>query len=139
MKKNKRRATGSTVTAGVVIGIASALAISLLMSLTLTSFAINGSISEDSIGIYIFAIRMISTLLGGLIGTGITKGRYIPVIGLITGGILVVLLGWGIVFYDGRFQNVGSGVVSVLIGGVAVVILKLRPTKKRGRAVRITR
>ena len=139
MKNNKRRAAGGTVTAGVVIGIMSALVISLLVSLALTSFAINGSISEDSIGIYIFAIRMISTLLGGLIGTGITKGRYIPVIGLITGGILVVLLGWGIVFCDGQFQNVGSGALSVLIGCVAVVLLKLSPTKKRGRVARITR
>ena len=139
MIKNKRKATGGTVSAGVGIGIAAALTISLLMSLVLTSLAINGSISEDSIGIYIFAIRMISTLLGGLVGTGVTKGRYIPVIGLITGGVLVVLLGWGIVFYDGRFQNVGSGVISVLIGCVAVVILKLFPTPKRGRVARITR
>lgn len=121
------------------IGIGAATVMTALLSMGLTSLVINGKIGENSTGIFIFVIRTVSVLLGGMIGTGFSKGNYLPVIGLTTLGYMIIMLGLGITLFNGSFQNFGMGAISVIIGGALACALKLKPPAKHRRTPRYTR
>ncbi len=141
MKRNKHlgAVVNRSAATSIGIGVGGAVAVSALLSMGLSSLVINGAIQETTTSRYIFAIRALSVLIGGLLGAGIAKGKYLPVIGLTTLGYLIVLLGVGIAMYDGSFQNFGAGIVSVLAGGIIACILKLKPQRKSKRNARYIR
>lgn len=135
MAKMKTTARGNhSVTLSIVIGIVAALVVTFLLTGGLTSLLISGKLSEKTTGIPVFAIRMISVLLGGLIGSGYSKGRYLQVIALIALGYMVALLGLGMIVYNGIFHNLGIGILSVFVGGVIACLMKLKP-KRAGKRV----
>lgn len=135
----KLRATpkgGCSTIVSISAGIIAALIISTLLSAGLTSLTVNGKVKEEITGIYIFIIRALSVLIGSLLGTGLEKGKYLPVISAVTLGYLLVLLGFGITVYNGSFQNFGGGIVSILSGSVIACLIKLKPQKRQKHAVR---
>lgn len=125
---------GHSTTSSILIGIGVSLVLSLLLSLLLTSLTVNGSITEDNGNLLVSAVRGLSVLIGSLIGAGIEKGKYIPVIGITSLGYLLVIMGVGILFYDGGFHGFGSGVISVLIGACVACILKIVRWSRPNRA-----
>lgn len=141
MKRNKHTsaAVGHSVVTVIGIGAAIAVVLSAVLSALLTSLVINGSIGESQTGIGIFIIRAISVLLGGLVGAGLSKEKYLLTVGIIALSYLLVLLGLGITLYDGSFKNFGSGVISTLIGALAAYLILMRPRGKRKHTARYNR
>ena len=133
MKRLTRTATkgSKTMTNGVIIGTAVATAISFLLSMGLTSLIGKGSVPENGSGVYIFLIRSLSVLLGSLLSTAIIKEKNLQTIGIVTAAYLIILLGIGIVAYNGSFHNFGIGLLSVLAGGGIACIIKVIPQKKK--------
>ena len=129
MKGNK-----STIYSAL-IGAAVALLLSLLLSAGATSLAIRGSIAESGYNFSVFMIRAISVFLGALVGTWLSKEKYLLIIGIIAAVYTVVLISLGIVIYDDSFQNFGMGLLSVLLGGAAGFALKIKGVTghKRGK------
>lgn len=135
MAKMKTTARGNhSVTLSIVIGIVAALVVTFLLTGGLTSLLISGKLGESVTGILIFAIRTISVLLGGLIGSGYSNGRYLQVIALITLGYMVALLGLGMIVYNGTFHNLGMGILSVFVGSLIACLVKIKP-KRAGKHV----
>lgn len=133
MAKMKTAARGNrSMLTGIAIGIAAALVIAFLLTVGLTSLLIRGKLVENVTGILVFAIRTISVLIGGLIGSSHSKGKYLQVISSTTLGCLIVLLGLGMIIYDGTFHHFGMGILSVFVGGVIACLIKLRP-KRAGK------
>ena len=132
MKKNMRVTSSRKITEvpAVVIGVVAATIISVLLTAGLTSLIMNGMVSETAAGPYVFVIGMIASAIGCLIGMILMKGKYLIIAGSAALGYLAVLIGLGIVLYEGSFKNMLSTVVSVLLGGVIACLLVLKPLKK---------
>lgn len=124
-------ANGNAFIRGITIGTVIAAAISFLLSMGLTSLIAKGSISESSPGVYIFIIRSLSVLAGCLLATWIVKEKNLQIIGIVSCLYLLILLGVGIIMYDGSFHNFGLGLLSVILGGGIACIIKLIPQKKK--------
>ena len=138
MKKNKLNTskTGQSLASAVAIGVIVASVLSVLLSALLSNVVLNGRLQETSVSAIVFVIRSISMLLGALIGGAILKKSFLPLVGFTAAGYLLVLLGIGIVFYDGSFKNFLSGIASVLIGGIAALFIIQRPKNKRNKSVK---
>lgn len=136
MKKTGLKSSGAKSTAVcVVIGVLVAFVISLLFSAGLTSLVSRESLKEYAVGGALFAVRAVSTLIGVLVGTGLCKEKQLPTSAMVTAGYLLLLIGWGIALYDGAFQRIWMGVLSVLLGGAAGLLFriksKINPRKRR--------
>lgn len=131
MKRNKVTIsrTGQSLASAITIGILVTSVLSLLLSVLASYFVINGSLQENRIFITVFSIRLISVLLGALVAGAIFKRSYLPLVGTITGGYLLVLISVGGIICGGDFQQFLSGVVSVSIGGIAALLILQRPRK----------
>lgn len=141
MKKRIHTAsTGKTaeVTA-IVIGVVAALIISALLSVGLTSIIINGTVSEVTAGSYAFIIRTVASGVGCLIAAMLLNGKHLLIVTATALGYLAILVGMGIILYEGSFNNILSGVVSVLLGGAIACIAVLKPLKKSKHKVRYGR
>lgn len=129
MNRNKLKISkaGISHTSAIVTGVVIASVLSLLLTALIANFILNEHFSEKITAAVIFGIRTISVLVGALIGGFILKQNYLKLVGFITVGYFVVLIGAGIVFYDGSFKNFLTGAVSVLIGGVAALLILQTP------------
>lgn len=124
---------------GIAVGVGTSLAVSLLLSIGLTSLLVNGAIAEGVANGFVIAIRLVAVLLGSLVGSGIVKENCLLSVGLITLGNIVTWLGLGVVIYDGTFKNLGAGIVSIIIGGIVGYIIRLKLQIRPQRTRRIKR
>ncbi len=128
MKFNKPKVS---VITGAGIGVATAVVISILLTALYGVLMINGSVGEAPSTVVIFLIRTVSAAVGGFVAAVLTKGYFLPVVGITIAGYLILLLGTGIIAFDGSFKNFGSGLLSVLLGGAIPCITKLKAPKRR--------
>lgn len=122
-----------------VIGSVCALVITAVLTALLSVFTLNGSIGESGMGYAIFAIRLISVAVGGLIGTGISEEKMLPIVGVVTAGYLAALVAIGIALFNGSFNQFGSGLLSAVLGGAAAGAIQLKPKKNKHRFLPWTR
>ena len=125
------------IVTGVGIGIGIAILLSILMTAGLTSLVLNGKLAEQTSDAVVFGIRLAAVLLGGLIGTGISNEKVLPVIGSIGLGYLLILIAFGIAVYDGSFRGFGLGLLSVAAGVLIVTFVRLRRSAKPKHKVRL--
>lgn len=131
-------ASNRTATVGTLAGIITAFAISLILVAAITGLVTGNKFPEGSLGLPVFIVRTVAVLVGALVGTGLAKEKCIVTVGIITAGYLVLLLGLGIVMYNGSFKSFGSGLLSTIAGGAVgcLIRLKLQNRPKRGRKIR---
>ena len=129
MKRNKLKISkaGRAQTSAIVTGVVIELVLSFLLTALMGNLILNGHFGENIAQASIFLIRTISVLVGALIGGLLLRHNYLKLVGFITAGYFAVLTGTGIVFYDGSFKNFLLGVVSVLIGGIASLLILQAP------------
>lgn len=141
MRKSIHTTSSAKVTevSAIGIGVAAATIISVLLAAGLTSLVMNGTVGETAAGPYIFIIRTVASAIGCLVGTMLMKGKYLLVAGSIALGNLAVLVAMGIILYEGSFNNILSGLLSVLLGGVIACFVVLKPLKKSKHKVRYSR
>ena len=141
MKRNKLKApkVGRSLTSAIIVGVIAASLLSILLTALLSSFVLNGRISEGSTDIIIFLIRAVSLMAGTLIAAAIYKQKYLSLVGFTVLGYLLVLLGTGIVFFDGSFNRFLSGVASILVGGIVSLLILTRPKSQSRRPIKYNR
>jgi len=127
---------GRSVTLSVVIGVAIAAVISLLLNMGLTSLVMNGHIEANDTAFFVFAIRAVSVIAGGLVAAALAREKMLLLIGLTSIGYLLLLIGLGIIFYDSSFLNFGSGVISAAVGAACACVLKLKAPRKKKHSVK---
>ncbi|MBR5022191.1 MAG: hypothetical protein IKY18_03190 [Oscillospiraceae bacterium] len=133
MKRNKLRISkdGRSKSTAIIIGITVALLLSVLLTVAVSNLVLKGNLSEKLASGVIFVLRAISVLAGTLIGGSILKRDYLILIGIIASVYLIMLIGIGIVFFNGSFKNFLLGVISVLVGGVVALIILQAPKGNR--------
>lgn len=120
------------------MGLLISLVISVILTIGLTSLIQNGKLSESG-EMPAFIIRVIATLAGGLLGAGLSTKKFLPVIGAISAGYLLVLLGMGIILFDGSIHKLWLGILSVAIGAMIAILIKLKPQTTRKKTLRYTK
>lgn len=129
--KHKAPKAAKSLTSAIIVSVIAATILSVALSALLASLILNGSLSEKAVGTAILAVRSVSLLAGALVGGAMLKQKILPQVGFTALGYLLVLLGIGIVFYDGSFNEFWSGIASVLVGGTGAFVILLRSTKQR--------
>ncbi len=141
MKFKSRTAVSfnNSVVFGVLLGAVAALIISMILTTGMTSLVLGGRLNDRLLQIFIFVIRLISVFIGVLLGTGLIGEKWIVITGVISVLYLLLLAGVGIVFYDGSFQGFGVSLISVVLGGAAgcLVRLKLQNKPQRKKKIRV--
>ena len=115
---------------GVIVGAVAAMITGVLIMTGVTSLLIHSRVREHIVGLSIFLIRVIATLVGVMIGTNLTKEKTIVTSGAISAAFLVILTGLGIIFYDESFRDLGLCVLSIMIGGVIGCLFRLKLQNK---------
>ena len=121
------------------IGIGIALLMSILLSAGVTSLVAKGAINENDLDLMMFFSRAISILAGALTATAIHKSGAIAIISAVCLGYIFVLIALVIIAFNGMFQGLGSGILSVLAGAVAAFLIGLKPSKRRKYARHYTK
>lgn len=129
MKRNKLNVSkaGRSHTTSIITGVVIALVLSFLLTALIGDLILKGHLGENIASASIFVIRAVSVLVGALIGGLLLKQNYLKLVGFITAGYFIVLIGIGIVFYDGSFKSFLLGIASVLAGGVAALLILQMP------------
>ena len=122
----------------VAIGVAAAVVISLILTIGMARFIQKGKVDING-NAGIFFVRIIATLTGSLIATGLTSKSMLPVIGAVGGGYILALLLIGLIILDGELTGVLRGMLSAFTGGAIACGIKLKPQKNRRKAVRFAK
>ena len=140
MKRNKLKMSGikQSNASAIFTGVILATLLSLLLTALMANFVLNGHLSEKHISAISFVIRTISVFAGSLAGASLLKQKFLRSVAIIVAGYLVVLIGIGIVLYDGSFKNFIQGIVSVLSGGGIALLILLRPKGNKHKRVKIS-
>lgn len=133
MKGNKHRAAKPlrSQTKAILFGIAVGVLISILLTAGTSTLVLRGSLAEKNTVSAVFIIRVVSALAASLTAGAISKEKHLFVTGLTTLGMFAILIGLGIVLYNGSFQNFFVGLLSVLLGGGVALLILQRPKRKR--------
>lgn len=120
-----------TVPVAVAFGLGVSLLVTVLLSAALTSMVTKGTLQLENLQFIIFMIRAIAVTVGAIITTGLRNGKVLLNIAIVCAAYLVILISVTIIFYNGMFQNLGGGLLSVLAGGAAACLIRLKPEKRR--------
>ena len=113
-----------------IAGILTALTVSILLTALQSGLIGSNKIGESTTNTIIFMIRVLSVTIGCFLAAALTKNRILPTIGITAAGYLVVLFGIGIAAFNGSFENLGSGLLSTLLGGAIPGIIKSKAPKR---------
>lgn len=127
-----------TVIFGVVIGTIAAILLSVILSAILVTM-IQSKKTSDSVTPQLFAIRFISVMVGCLIGTQINYEKCFIETLLITGAYILILLCLGIMFFDGQFHQIATGVLASIGGGVLSCLFRLKSMKNKNQVYKTKR
>ena len=134
--KTKSKQSFATV---VSIGTLTSLLLSVVLSMIIATLVLNERIGEDAIGLLSRIVMMISTALGCIIAIRLNAEKLAIVSG-ITGIIyFLILIGTGILFFDGGFHNIWTSVISVAVGCVVSCAICIRGKGREMKRKRASR
>ena len=140
----KRQRGGSasfdrTITMGVLLGLICTFAVSMILLCVISHLSIKGRLEESTANISVFVIRLASALSGVLVGSALIKNKVLIVSGIITVCYILLLASACVICYDSTFCGFGLGVVSVFLGGISGVVIRLKLQKNTIRLRKMKR
>ena len=137
--KQKGRAENNSFGSGVGIGLVASIILSVILSMLLAVVVINERVGENAINYFTPAIMLIASLTGCVIAGNRVKEKLAIVVG-VTGAIyLFVLVGVGILFFDGGFHNLWTSLLAIAVScslSCAICIRGKASGRKRKRVYR---
>lgn len=128
-----------SIGAGVSAGSVVSLVLSVILAMIVAALIVNERIGESAIKYISPIIVLIATMAGCIIGAGLV-GEKLAVVSGITGVVyLLILIGTGILFFDGGFHNLWTSILSIIVGCVSSCAICIRgkgSKTKRKRAYR---
>ena len=116
---NKKEAS---LPAGIGIGLAVSIVITLLAAGVLAYLISNETLQESAIGAGALIIQLISTAGGGITAYSLIKRQRVLVCGILALCYFLVLLGMTALIFGGQYRGVGSAILAVLGGGILAVL-----------------
>ena len=116
---NKKEAS---LPAGIGIGLAVSIVITLLTAGVLAYLISNETLQESAIGAGALIIQLISAAGGGITAYSLIKRQRVLVCGILALCYFLVLLGMTALIFGGQYRGVGSAILAVLGGGILAVL-----------------
>ena len=120
-----RKVTGraSSIPAGLGIGTAVALGITILGSIITAMLVNNQTIGEESIGYCAMGISLLSSGVGAYTAQAAVKRQRLIMCAAAAGCYYISLLGMTALFFGGQYQGMGVTALVILCGAALVVLL----------------
>lgn len=124
--QTKNTAHPSSVSLALVAGLLVGWAVTLLASVVITFLVAGERIGESSLPPMAVAAMVLGALAGAVTGVRSAPARQL-LVSLAGGGIYCLsLLGCNALFFDGQYQGVVPGILTVMGASAAVGLLSLR-------------
>lgn len=137
--KQKRRTRKTTFGSSVGIGLIMSIIISVVLSMLLAVLVMNERVGENAIEYLTPLIVLLASLFGCITAGKQVEQKLAIVIG-ITGAIyLFLLMGVGILFFDGGFHNLWTSLLAIAVAcgiSCAICIRGKGSGRKRKRVYR---
>lgn len=111
---------------GIALGVLCAVIISVALLVGISGLTMSGKLGMEQNGVAVFVVRFTAILAGVLAGTWWAKGRHLLVSGLTTLLYFLLLVITGIFAYDSEFPSFGLCILSVVLGGGAGVLIRIK-------------
>ena len=121
------------------VGIVGAMIVSILLTIVQANFVLNGKIKEEMTASILFFVRLLSVMIGSLLGTGLYKQKHLQIIGVTSLVYMIILVGTGIIFFDDSFKGFWGGLISVILGGLITYGIRMKLFQKPKHKVRYNR
>ncbi len=134
-KKNENQSIGMAILSGICVSVV----VSVLLSVFLAVLVLNERVSESAIGYCTALITMIGSLSGCLAAGKKCNEKLAILFGSVGVIYLFILVGMGVLFFDGGFHNLGLRLLAAGVGCViscAICIRGKGTKRKRKRAYR---
>lgn len=116
--------------AGLAIGLAASLSITLLCTALIANLILSEKMNEAALGYGAMAILLLSSGAGSLIASVLIKHRWL-LVSLGAGGIyFLTLLAITALFFGGQYQGIGVTALMILAGSGTVGLLGLKQWKR---------
>ena len=122
----------------IAAGLFASLVVSVVLMIGLTCLIEKGKLNDNEY-LAVFITRLIATIAGGLLSARLAEKKLLLNVVTTSAAYLLVLLSVGIVLFDGVFDKFWIGVLSVVIGVVIVLLIKLKPQTNRKKLTRTAR
>lgn len=133
---NSMNGKASSISAGLMWGIAASASIMLLLAAAMAIVIETGNMSWESVGYGIMAILFVSSFAGAKVAYNKIKRQYLMVSVMFATVYIGVLLAITALFFGGQYH--GVGVTTILVFGGSVTSALLRGgDRKRGNGAKI--
>lgn len=130
--KMKIEGGSSSMISGMSAGILASILTSIILAMLTAVLVINEKFSENGMHYFSFGITLVSSMIGGLIAGKRMGGKY-ALATFLTGGIYyLVLIGVGILLFDGLASGVWTILAAIGIGSICACTICITG-KSRGR------
>ena len=116
VSNQKRTGTAMSIPAGLALGGAVSLALTLAFSAVIALLAVKGIISESSIGYGVMLLLLISATLGTATANAKIKRRKLMISGLSGLIYYAILLAITALFFGGQYKGMGVTALMILAG-----------------------
>ena len=138
MKPKRKLESKTSVLKSIVGGAGVGLAISVVCAAIAAALISNGSVGENTKEYFAFAAMFLSAFIGTLISWGMVRQKPAQICVLVSAVYCFALVSINILAFDGVFENIGIGILMILLGcaGTCGLAMKRRGEGKRHKHMR---
>ena len=132
-RKHKMSVKGVSLPVGIVIGVLSGVAATILGALLLAYLVLRESVDIGGIGVGAMLVAALASAFGTWLAATLVKEKKLLVCGLTALGFLLVLLSITAVFFDGMFVGIGKITMMILLGAALPLLFTLRKKSNKNK------
>lgn len=120
-----------TVLSGVAFGVILSTLLSALCAGAIASLAINERITDGGIRFGVIFTHILATMLGVILAGKLVEDKKVPTGAITCAAYCAVLMGATLLFFEGSFKNLWTGILTVAISGVIAVLFVAGQGRKK--------
>lgn len=128
--KTKLRTKSCTMLSGVIIGVILSILFSVICVSGLAALALKERIAEKGIQCGVVITQVISTMLGAMLSGSLVTDKKALACMITSASYGAALLCITLLFFEGQFGSVWTGLAAVIFGGALTVVICSRQGRK---------
>ena len=137
--KSVTEKNGCSMASGVAMGVLISVFISLLLAMAVAALITNEHLNEGGMRYFAYIITLISGVIGGIAAGKKVRSKYALVTGLTGLVYCLLLIGAGILFFNGGFKMLWPSVAAIAAGVAVSCVVCIAGSGGKGRRKRLTR
>lgn len=129
--KHKADIKNAPIIKGVLGGVISCVAVSLIFAALAAALIAKGNAAESTAKYFAIVTILLSAFIGTLIAWKMAGRKPAQICGLVTCVYCFMLVCANVFAFDGVFTNVGLSVLMILLGGAGTCLIAMKKGTKR--------